>query len=262
MNMKKKNGYVNRDYRILHQAGDMEYFNVKIKDSDLAIGIDCKSYKDDLQSICYRELARIRGELEDYIAFHPEFKASFVPLKLRPGAPEIASSMSRAASSAGVGPMAAVAGAFAQVIGEKLKSHANEIIVENGGDIYLDSSRRRIIAVFAGKSKFTYKIGINVSPQECPLGICTSSGTVGHSISLGKADAVVVKGMPVAVADAVATRVGNMIKTENDLLKAIDFVKNIQQVRGILAIKNDKMAAWGEIEIVPLTEVNNDESSR
>jgi len=68
--------------------------------------------------------------------------------------------------------------------------------------------------------------------------------------------------MPVAVADAVATRVGNMIKTENDLLKAIDFVKNIQQVRGILAIKNDKMAAWGEIEIVPLTEVNNDESSR
>lgn len=259
--MKKQSGYVNRDYRFLHQAGDMKYFNVKIKDSDLAIGIDCKSYRDDLQSVCYRELARIRGELEDYIGFHPEFRTSFIPVKLLPGAPEIAYSMNKAASLAGVGPMAAVAGAFAQAIGERLKLYVNEIIVENGGDIYLDSSRQRTIAIFAGKSSFSYKIGINILPEENPLGICTSSGTVGHSISLGKADAVVVKGMPVAFADAVATKVGNLIKAENDLLGAIDFIKSFKEISGILAIKNDKMAAWGEIEIVPLTGVKDDEGS-
>jgi len=255
-------GYVNRHYRLLHEAGDLYYFNIRVKDSDLDIGVDVESYTDSLMALCQKELIRLRGELEDYISLHPGFKSSLFPVNLLPGAPSIAHQMAGAALIANVGPMAAVAGAFAQAVGEKLDSNTKEVIVENGGDIYLNSSRDRIIGIFAGRSKFSYQIGIRVRACENPTGICTSSGTVGPSLSFGKADAVVVKGMPVALADAVATGAGNLVKTEKDLMKAVDYAKNIKGVSGIIVIKNEKMAAWGEIEILPLKRGKNNESSK
>jgi ApbE superfamily uncharacterized protein (UPF0280 family) len=148
--------------------------------------------------------------------------------------------------------MAAVAGAFAQAVGEYLKPYVRDIIVENGGDIYLHSNYDRLISVFAGKSRFSHKIALRIEAGESPLGICTSSGTVGPSISLGKADAVVIKGINAALADAVATGAANLVQNEGDVTKPIDYVRNIEGITGILAIKNDKLAAWGKIEIVPL----------
>jgi ApbE superfamily uncharacterized protein (UPF0280 family) len=147
--------------------------------------------------------------------------------------------------------MAAVAGAFAQAVGQKLRTQVRDVIVENGGDIYLDSSVDRLVLVFAGLSQFSYKIAIKVRADESPLGICTSSGTVGPSISLGKADAVVIKGTNAALADAVATGAANRIQTEKDLMRAVDYVQTIKGITGILAIKDDRIAAWGNIEIVP-----------
>ena len=190
--------------------------------------------------------------METYISLHPDFRSSFVPLALLPGAPLLAVTMAQAAFQSGVGPMASVAGAFAQAVGEKLKTYVRDVIVENGGDIYMNSASDRLVSVFAGHSKFSYKIAIKVQAAENPVGICTSSGTVGPSISLGKADAVVIKGMNTALADAVATGAANRIQTEKDLLLAIDYVKTIKGITGILAIKDDRMAAWGNIEIVPL----------
>ncbi|MBC7074716.1 MAG: UPF0280 family protein [Syntrophomonadaceae bacterium] len=252
MDISKAGRYVTRDYRFLHEASDLCYFKVQLKESDLAVGVDRNSYRDVLFDLCRKELIRLRGELEDYISMHPEFRTSLLPLQLSPRAPHIASEMAAAAAAAGVGPMAAVAGAFAQAVGEMLAGYADEVIVENGGDIYLSSSRDRIIAVFAGESSFSYKIGIKINAGEGPVGVCTSSGTVGPSLSFGTADAVVVKGMPVALADAAATGAGNLVKSEADLLKAIDYVKNIPGISGILIIKNNKMALWGEIEIIPI----------
>ncbi|MFA7148193.1 MAG: UPF0280 family protein [Syntrophomonadaceae bacterium] len=248
-----KINYVNRTYRSLHQAGDMHYFNLRIRQSDLAIGVDRESYSDSLIPLCRKELIRLRAELEDYINLQPEFLTSLVPLKLLPGAPELARQMAQAAALAGVGPMAAVAGTFSQALGEKLNTCCQECVVENGGDIYLHSQRERSVAVFAGPSTFSYKIAIRIRPEETPLGICTSSGTVGPSLSFGKADAVVIKARDVSLADAVATAAANLVKTEDDLIKALELAKNINGVAGILAIKNDKLAAWGEIEIISLT---------
>ncbi len=248
-----KENYVNRTYRTLHQAGDMHYFNLRIKQSDLAIGVDQESYSDSLVALCRKELISLRGQLEDYINLQPEFLTSLVPLKLLPEAPEMIRQMAKAAALAGVGPMAAVAGAISQALGQKLKIYCRECIIENGGDIYLHSQRERSVAVFAGPSPFSNKIAIRISPEETPLGICTSSGTVGPSLSFGKADAVVIKARDVSVADGVATAAANLVKSEDDLIKAIEFVQNIKQVAGILAIKNDKLAAWGEIEIISLT---------
>jgi uncharacterized protein len=242
---------VKRNYRSLHEAKDLYYFQVCWKETDLAIGVDKESYAFSLLSLCENEVRSLRGDLETYISMQPEFRSSFEPLALLPGAPSVAVIMAQAAYQAGVGPMAAVAGAFAQAVGQKLRTRVRDVIVENGGDIYLDSSIDRLVSVFAGHSQFSYKIGIKVRAAESPLGICTSSGTVGPSISLGKADAVVIKGTNAALADAVATGAANRIQTEKDLMRAVDYVQSIKGITGILAIKDDRMAAWGNIEIVP-----------
>jgi ApbE superfamily uncharacterized protein (UPF0280 family) len=244
--------YVTRDYRSKHEARDLHYFNIRIKETDLAIGVDKSSYTDSLLSLCQQEVIKLRGDLETYITLHPEFRTSFFPLQLLPGAPAIARTMAQAAEAAQVGPMAAVAGAIAQAVGEKLKEKAKEVIVENGGDIYINSSSSRIISVFAGDSEFSSRIGIRLPAREGPVGVCTSSGTVGPSISLGKADAVVIIGNSAALADAAASRAANQVQTEKDLMKAVQSVQNINGIKGILAIKGDKMAAWGSIELVPV----------
>ncbi|MDD4801380.1 MAG: UPF0280 family protein [Syntrophomonas sp.] len=244
--------YVTREYRTLHEGKDLHYFHLQLKQTDLAIGVDKESYTDSLLSLCEQEIRRLRADLESYIEISPEFYTSFEPVDLLPEAPPLAVAMARAAALAGVGPMAAVAGAFAQGVGEILKNYVHDIIVENGGDIYINTSRERMVAVFAGSSKFSNRIAIKIKSQESPLGICTSSGTVGPSISLGQADAVVIKGINAVLADAAATGAANRVHTAEDLLKAVDYVKTIKGVMGILAIKNDRMAVWGDMEILAL----------
>ncbi len=244
--------YVTRDYRALHEARDLHYFHIQVKETDLAIAVDQVSYANHLISLCENEVKRLRAELELYISRHPRFKTSFVPLALLPDAPVLARQMAEAAIPAGVGPMAAVAGAFAQAVGEMLMSQVQETIVENGGDIYLNSQKERIVSVYAGTSPFSHRLGLKIKAANSPLGICTSSGTVGPSISLGKADAVVILAPEAALADTVATGAANLVQTEDDLMKAVHFAQNIVGVSGILAIKNDKMAAWGELEMVRL----------
>lgn len=253
--------HVQRKYRRLHTGKDLIYFHVKLKESDLAIGVDAAHYSDSLTVLCRRTLAGIRSELESYILLDPSFQHSLLPVTPLPGATPLVKSMIQAAKAAGVGPMAAVAGAVAQAIGEAISPYARQVIIENGGDIYMRGTMERIVAVYAGSSRFSHQVGIRVSAQEQPLGICTSSGTVGPSLSFGRADAVVVKGYPAGLADAVATRAGNLIQNEADLMKAVELVKDIQGITGILAIKNDTMAAWGAMELVSIQRRNGDESS-
>ncbi len=250
--MKGERSYVQRDYRDWHEGQDLKYFQVRVKQSDLAIGVDLKNYSDSLLTLCRNYLIRLRGELEDYIKLQPLFQTTLLPIALRGDAPEIARRMGLASAPARVGPMAAVAGTIAELMGEKLAPLCQEVIVENGGDIYLKSSQERIVAVFAGESRFSYRIGIRIAGSKEGVGICTSSGTVGHSLSLGRADAVVIRADSAALADAVATGAGNMVSCKADLMKAVDFAREIPGVTGVLTIKGDQMAAWGQMEIVPL----------
>lgn len=248
--------HVNRVYRRLHEGHDLVYFAVKIKESDLAIGVDRASYSDSLVSMCRKELLRIRAELESYILLQPSFQHALEPVQLLPSAPPLVCLMADAARQAGVGPMAAVAGAVAQAIGERLDPLVKSVIVENGGDIYLNTQRERVVAVYAGRSKFSHRIGLKIDAEQQPLGICTSSGTVGPSLSFGSADAVVIMGYPTALADAVATRIGNLIHSEEDLMKAVETAQDTPGVTGVLAIKNDTMAACGAVELVPIKRRN------
>ncbi len=249
---KGKTGFGDRDYRLMQLGQDLKYFNVKVKETDLAIGIENKVYSDSLVSLCYKEVIHIRRQLEEYILVHPQFQTSLVPIVTYPDTPEIAFKMAEAAAVAGVGPMAAVAGAVADHIGQILKRYSAEVIVENGGDIYLLSARERHIAVYAGDSPFSYKIGIKIQPETTPAGICTSSGTVGHSLSFGVADAVVIIGDTAIMADAAATQAGNLVKHKLALERAVEYIKELDKNLSILAIKDDRMMAWGNIEVIPL----------
>ena len=150
--------------------------------------------------------------------------------------------------------MSAVAGLFAQFIGEAIqqKFESNEIVVENGGDIYLNVTSDIDISIYAGKSSLSNCIAIQVPVSESPLGICTSSGTVGHSLSFGKSDAVAVSCKNTAVADAWATRLGNEVKSEADIKQALAISAKVPEILSTLIIVNDKMGVHGKFKIKPV----------
>ena len=236
-----------RFYRKLHSSKDLIYFNAKVEQTDLNIGA-CRRLNNEAINL----INKYRQYIKDYIREVPEFLTSLKPLPYPVHAAPIIKDMCQAAQRCGVGPMAAVAGAIAQYVGEELSKFTREIIVENGGDIYIKSNKERIIGIYAGDSPLSGKIGIRIKPEDCPLGVCTSSGKIGHSLSFGKADAVVIISRDVALADAAATAIGNIVKRAEDIQRAINTAKNISGILGVLIIIEDKLGAWGNIELVKL----------
>jgi hypothetical protein len=206
-----------------------------------------------LASICLEKKALLElianyGLLERYIQGNPLFLSSYEPVPVEKDAPFIVKSMADAGEKAGVGPMATVAGAFSDLIGSFfLANGAEEVIVENGGDVFLKITEPRKIGVYAGPSKFSERIGFEVMPKETPLGVCTSSDSVGPSISLGKGDAVTAFASTSALADAAATAIGNDVKGEKAIESGIKKAKSIKGVRGVLIVKGDEMGVWGSV---------------
>lgn len=157
-----------------------------------------------------------------------------------------------ASTLTGVGPMAAVAGAIAQFVTRDLLRFSKEVIVENGGDIYLASEKERVVGIYAGSSPLSLRIGMVIEPEKTPLGVCTSSGTVGHSLSFGRADAVSVLSRSGALADAAATAIGNIVKGARDIEKGLARGSEIEGVSGVLIVVGEKMGVWGEVRLVRL----------
>jgi hypothetical protein len=148
--------------------------------------------------------------------------------------------------------MASVAGAIAEFVGRDLTAFSEEVICENGGDIFIASSKERIVGVFAGKSPLSLKVALRIKPGDTPLGVCSSSGTVGHSLSFGKADAVCVISPSASLADAAATSIGNLIKGKGDIDKGLNYGNTIPGVKGILIIVGEAMGIWGGLELAHL----------
>ena len=232
-------------YRDRIFAKDLTPFALAIKETDLLIFADT-SLKEEAKKV----VLQYRYQLEEYIRKAPEFLKSLIPLPFDEYAPSIIKEMMRAAIMAQVGPMASVAGAVAEKVGKDLLNYTSQIVVENGGDIFLNVSKYLIIGIYAGNSPLSNKLGLKITSLNTPLGVCTSSGTVGHSLSFGKSDAVTVIAHSASLADATATAVGNLVKGRKDIDKGLEYAQNIKGILGTLIIVNNKFGVWGNIEIV------------
>lgn len=238
--------YEPRTYRHWVRDKELVCFNVVVKETDLHIYALSNLHQRALELVI-----KYRSQLELYTTRYPAFLTSLEPVAARSDAPQIVRLMCEAGYKAGVGPMASVAGAVAEFVGKELLPFSPEIIVENGGDIFMKSSKKRYIGIYAGKSPLTGKIGLEIEGRYEPYGICTSSGTVGHSLSFGKADAAIVLSRSAILADAVATAVGNLVAEPDDIPDAIKFAKDIAGITGVVIIIGEKLGAWGDIKICP-----------
>ena len=236
-----------RSYRNLVLKDHLVDFRVTVKETDLFLQALIP-----LEDITRELILENRGYIENYIKRYPEFARTLKPWRVQGPEARIINEMALAGEKSGVGPMAAVAGAIAEHVGSGLLKHSDEVVVENGGDVFLRLDNPVTIGIFAGESPLSLRMGICVESMKKPISICTSSGTVGHSLSMGKADAVCVVSDSCSLADAAATSIGNRVTSKAHIQSAVDFGKHIEGVRGIIVIIGDDVGIWGGLEVVPI----------
>ncbi len=241
--------YEERIYRKHINSTDLVSFTVVERETDLHV-----SAKHNLEKEIREYLKFYRKQIMDYINKNPLFQKSLIPIEVEDKVPKIIKHMAWAGQMAGVGPMASVAGAISHYVGNDIIKITNEIIIENGGDLFINSVNDKNVLVYAGTSPFSNKIGITIRKEKMPIGVCTSAGTVGHSLSFGNADAVVVISKDTLLADAVATAVGNIVKSENDINYGLEFGNSIKDIEGILIIIKDKLGIWGDIQLIDVNK--------
>ncbi|VUT27094.1 MAG: hypothetical protein MASP_01903 [Candidatus Methanolliviera sp. GoM_asphalt] len=156
--------------------------------------------------------------------------------------------MTESAEKFGIGPMSAVAGTLAEFAVEAMHdAGATYAMVDNGGDVALICDREVLVGIYAGESPFSNRIALKLHPSSSLLGVCTSSGTVGHSISFGNADAATVISNSASLSDAAATALGNSVTDAQSVSKAFGVIKYVEGIKGALVIYKDTLATWGEI---------------
>jgi len=221
---------------------------ILIKETNITLKTESKRYI----KLAKKTILRERINLENYILKHPEFLTSYVPVRVSGDAPKIVKIMARAGENADVGPMASVAGTISQMVVENaIKYGCKNIISENGGDISLRTGIDIIVGMYAGTSPLSGQIGFKIKKEKTSkgYGICTSSGTVGHSVSLGNADAVVVFADESSIADAAATSIGNFATGTPDeaINKCLEKAEDIDYLDGVFVVVGEYAGKIGKI---------------
>ncbi|MFA5345028.1 MAG: UPF0280 family protein [Candidatus Omnitrophota bacterium] len=243
----KSSRYMKRFYRDWARAKDLYPLRIVAKETDLQIFTN----KPVDPRFVEEKIRNYRWEIENYINKDHRFLTALKPIPVELGAALIVKDMAEQSKRANTGPMSTVAGAIAGVLGKDLlKAGYKEVIVENGGDIFLKSRKVRKVGVYVGRSKMWNKLQLEIKPKDTPLGICTSSGTLGHSLSFGCADSVVIISKSVSLADSVATATANRINSKEDLQRALDFARSIKGVLGVVIILKNNLITWGKVEFV------------
>ncbi len=193
-------------------------------------------------------IKRNRKELEIYTRANPKFLHTLKPIT-PPEKPTVANLMTQAAEKADVGPMAAVAGVIADLaVNDMINAGCEVAVVENGGEISALSNIPIDVAVAAGEEPLSKKFGFRLT--NFPIGVATSSGRFSHALSFGDAEAATVFCRNAALADAVATSVGNVVKGEDvqTAIKAgISRGLSIEGVEGVLIIYKGQVGTAGKI---------------
>ena len=216
------------------------------------------SEPEELYKIITSGITGIREELEEYIRIHPDFLKSLTPVAPLKDAPEAAILMAGASELTGIGPMAAVAGTTAQLAArraaEKLKDSnlMREIIIENGGDIFIlpgtSSGITPVVAgIFSGIGSGFDDLALKLLPAPEGTAICSSSSRMGHSLSFGDCDLCTVISENAALADSAATIGGNLVRTDEDLGPAAEKIAAIKGVAGVIIIRNKQIAMAGRV---------------
>ncbi len=236
-------------YRNSITATDLVRSRVVVKETDVLVLSEC-----DIGALVRDIVLTQRDRLERFIAKNPAFRDSLAPMVVPDTAPAIVKCMARAGQAAGVGPMASVAGAVCGAIAGAVGDRARELILENGGDLYVSSTRERIVGIFAGSDEGGGAIGLRLTPDRTPIGVCTSSGRIGHSLSFGDSSAVTVLARSCALADAAATAVGNRVRGSHGVQEGLAAARDIPGVLGVVVLRRGQLGAWGDVEIVALPE--------
>jgi uncharacterized protein len=217
----------------------------KIQMGETAAAITCEK---EYASAVIDGIAKARAGIIAYAKDRPEFILSLEPLQADADAPETVKRMCVAAKEAGVGPMAAVAGAIAEAGVEVARSAgASHCIVDNGGDIALLLDHPVIVGILDKlDSDLLPAVEIAATDGEI-LGLCTSSGVFGHSISFGRAEAATVMARSAPLADALATALGNECKDGSLIRKALESISGIDGVLWAMAIVDGHVGTMGEM---------------
>ncbi|MBN2333509.1 MAG: UPF0280 family protein [Deltaproteobacteria bacterium] len=250
-NLASPSSYGRRWYRQLDGPGSLASFTVAMGETDLLV----RAADAGLQRLVSERVIVYRRQIEAFLADYPEVRMQlhpFVPsteLLL----PPVVKEMLAAGHQAGVGPMAAVAGAIAERVGRDLLPYSPTVMVENGGDIFLAGKSSYTLGIFAGASPFAGKLAIRLSrPLPFAAGVCSSSATIGHSLSFGSADLVTIYADSTAAADALATAMGNRVHHKDDLQPVVNEALRHAGVHGVVIIKGEDLAAGGALELIPV----------
>ncbi len=226
-------------------------FRSAFRETDLWVAIDREHYRKEAEQFTMDRILFYRGILEGHIALYPEFRDSLTPVVAPGGVHPLIEAMSEAALAAGTGPMSAVAGAVAEYVCMDLLKEfdADEVIIENGGDIFMKLAAPATVAVYAGSSPLSEKIALQPGPADTPLSLCCSSGTVGHSLSFGVADACMIACRDGALADAYATAFCNSVKSEEMVHRVTEQALKIPEILSVVIVAGEKVGLGGSIEL-------------
>jgi ApbE superfamily uncharacterized protein (UPF0280 family) len=238
--------YTERTYRDEVDPEGLTSFRVVVDETDLWIAADR-----DLSGRALDSISAHRTAVEEYIACHPSFATTLKVWKQPVSKGSIVAHMVDAARAVGIGPMAAVAGSIAEAVARDLIGYTTRVMVENGGDLYLMGGDASSAGLWAGRSPLSGRVAIAVDPSN-GVAVCTSSGTVGPSLSMGRTDAATVISPSGALADAAATELGNRIRSPRDVEAALDWALSVTGVTGAVVIMGETIGAKGQVELVPL----------
>ncbi|TIH15335.1 UPF0280 family protein [Marinifilum sp. JC120] len=229
-------------------SGNEISFQVVVEQTDLFIVAE-----KDLSEQALNAVHEIRGILNAHFVLNPDFATSLIPVAVPEDVHPVIKAMADSARACGVGPMAAVAGAVAQFVADQLLPFSPNVIAENGGDIYMHSTNPRKIGLLSEPDSGA-KIGLTVEADDFPLSICSSSGTIGHSLSLGNGDLVTVRAKDARLADTAATSLANLLKSPADVPLVIEKARALAEhgLDGVFVQYDSKIGAWGDLELIAL----------
>lgn len=202
----------------------------------------------------------LRNQLETFNQKNPDFLISYNPIDLTEyNPPEIVKIMDEASKISDVGPMATVAGSISELsLKYLMKNNSKTSIVENGGDIAIINNKKITCGIYSNNNILGNNIGFKLKPRKESIGICSSSGKIGHSVSFGSSDCVTIIAKEASIADGLATRIANEVKGENSqeaISNCLDCLEKYKDYfEGALIICEDKIATFGKLPKIVETE--------